>query len=98
MRAVVAILFTTVNLIYIQFKKQKHITQKWISHLLHDTILGTCESAICVRIEYRLESSIKIRIKYFQIQRRLITKISNYKLSKRRYVELYIPHDNPQTH
>jgi len=27
------------------------------------TELGTCESAVCVRIEYRIESGVKIRIR-----------------------------------
>ena len=47
--------------------------------------LGTCESAVCVRIESRIESGVKIRIQIesFQLQRILITKISNYKWSKR---------------
>jgi len=47
--------------------------------------LGTCESAVCVRIESRIESGVKIRIwiKSFQLQQILIIKISNYKWSKR---------------
>ena len=39
-----------------------------IKHLT--SFVGTCESAVCVRIEFRIES--------FQLQQILITKISNY--------------------
>jgi len=51
--------------------------------------LGTCESAVSVRIESRInralrfEFKLNIRIEYFQLQRMLIIKISNYKWSKR---------------
>ena len=51
---------------------------------------GTCESAVCVRIESRIES--------FQLQGISIIKINNYKQSKRdvrNYIFLII---NPQTH
>jgi len=54
---------------------------------------GTCESAICIRIESWIKSGAKIRIRIesFQIQRILIIKISNYKWSKtdvRNYISL----------
>jgi len=57
-------------------------------------ILGTCESAVCVRIESRIESDVKIResnlrIESFQLQRILITKISNYKCSKKKCGTIY---------
>jgi len=51
--------------------------------------VGTGESAICIRIESRIESGVKIRIRIessnriFQLQRILIIKISNYEWNKR---------------
>jgi len=51
-----------------------------------------CESAVCVRIAYRIE--------YFQLQRILIIiKITNYKWSKRDVWNYnHISHYNPHTH
>jgi len=62
--------------------------------------IGTCESAVCVRIESGIKSGIKIRIRIesFQLQQILIIKISNYKWSNRDVQNYIIPHYNPQTH
>jgi len=69
--------------------KTRHSKQLY-STLSHPYSLGTCESTVCVRIEYRIESGAKIRIlrfefesnlriEPFQLQRMLIIKIGNYK-------------------
>jgi len=51
--------------------------------------IGTCESALCIRIESGIELGVKIRIQFeirmesgiesFQLQQILIIKISDYK-------------------
>ena len=50
------------------------------SHDVH-THVGTCKSAVCVRIESRIEPgvNIRIRIESSQLQQILNIKISNYK-------------------
>ena len=54
-----------------------------------EILIGTCEWAVCVRIESQIESALRfefesnLRIESFQLQWILITKISNYKWSKR---------------
>jgi len=44
-------------------------------------IIGTSESAVCIRIEARIKSGVKIQIQIesFQLQQILIIKIINYK-------------------
>jgi len=66
--------------------------------------VGTCELAVCIRIESRIESDVKIQIQIESSNRIFVTPTNiNYwkqwlQMKQKRCVELHIPHYNPQTH